>query len=387
MAERRIYLDYASTTPLDPKVAAVMQPFLAGLFGNPSSAHSFGREAKKAVEQARESVAGMIGARPHEIVFTSGGTESNNAVIKGIAHANRSRGDHIITSSIEHHSVLASCEFLETAGYSVTYLPVDADGMVDPEDVLNAITPKTILVSVMHANNEIGTVQPIDEIGKIVQEKDITFHTDAVQTAGHVPVSVDALNVDMLSASAHKFYGPKGVGFLYIRSGTRSSPFMHGGMHEKSRRASTLNVPGIAGLGKAAELCGKGMPEEMRRLCGLREKLIAGIIVDVKGSRLNGHPSLRLPGNVNVSFTNVEGELLLQRLDEEGIACSSGSACSADSHGPSHVLTAIGLSSDLVTGALRISLGRYVKEEDIDYFLEVLPKAVREVRSMTEAVE
>jgi cysteine desulfurase len=384
---KRVYLDYASTTPVAPEVAAAMQPFLNELFGNPANAHSFGREAKKAVEHARESVALMIGAKPHEIVFTSGGTESNNAAIKGIAHANRSRGSHIITSSIEHHSVLASCEFLEASGLTVTYLPADANGVVAPEQVLKAITPKTILISIMHANNEIGTMQPVDEIGSLARKKGITFHTDAVQTAGHVPVNVDVLNIDMLSASAHKFYGPKGAGFLYIRSGTRFSPFMHGGTQEKSRRASTHNVPGIAGLGRAAELAVENIPDEMDRVILLRGRVISGILGNIKGSRLNGHPSMRLPGNVNVSFTNVEGELLLQQLDEQGIACSSGSACSTDSLGPSHVLTAIGLPPDLVTGSLRISLGKYVKDEDLGYFLEVLPKAVKKVRAMTEAIE
>jgi cysteine desulfurase len=384
---KRTYLDYASTTPTDPAVAAAMQPYLTEIFGNPSNAHSFGREAKKAVESARKSVARLIGARAHEIVFTGSGTESNNTAIKGVAHANRSRGDHIITSSIEHHSVLASCEFLESTGFSVTYLPVDPDGMVDLESVLKAITPKTILISIMHANNEIGTIQNIAEIGKIAREKGIPFHTDAVQTVGHIPVDVDSLNVDMLSASAHKFYGPKGVGFLYIRPGTRFSPFMHGGTQEKSRRASTHNVPGIAGMGKAAELAAEGLMDEMRYITPLRDRLTRGIVDGIKGVRLNGHPSMRLPGNVNVSFTSVEGELLLQQLDEEGIACSSGSACSADSSGPSHVLTAIGLSSDMIAGSLRISLGKYVKADDIDYFLEVLPEAVKKVRSLTEAIE
>jgi len=329
----------------------------------------------------------LIGAKTHEIVFTSGGTESNNTALKGVAHANRSRGNHIITSSIEHHSVLGSCEFLESTGCSVTYLPVDPEGMVDPESVLKAITPKTILVSIMHANNEIGTIQNIAEIGKLAREKGITFHTDAVQTVGHIPVNVDSLNVDMLSASAHKFYGPKGVGFLYIRLGTRFSPFMHGGMQEKSRRASTLNVPGIAGMGKAAEIASGGLGEEMLYVTLLRDRLIKGIGDSISRAHLNGHPSLRLPGNVNYSFENVEGELLLQHLDEEGIACSSGSACSADSSGPSHVLTAIGLSSELIAGSLRISLGKYVKEDDIDYFLEVLPEAIKKVRSLTEVIE
>jgi cysteine desulfurase len=384
---KRTYLDYASTTPVDPEVAAAMQPFLAELFGNPANAHLFGKEAKKAVEYAREAVARMIGAKTHEIIFTSGGTESNNAAIKGVAHANRSRGDHIITSAIEHHSVLASCAFLASGGASITYLPVDSNGLVDPESVVKAITPKTILISIMHANNEIGTIQPIGEIGRIAREKGIRFHTDAVQTAGHMPLNVAALNADLLSASAHKFYGPKGVGFLYIRSGTKISPFMHGGSQERSRRASTHNVPGIAGLGKAAELAEQDIPDEVGRLILLRNRLTEGIIDGIKGVCLNGHPTERLPGNINISFANVEGELLLQQLDEEGIACSSGSACSADSTGASHVLMAIGLPCDLVAGSLRITLGKYVKGEDIDYFLEVLPGAVKKVRAMTEAIE
>lgn len=381
---KKIYLDYASTSPADPGVIREMQPFFNEIFGNPSSVHSFGREAKKAVDSARSTVARVIGAQPHEIVFTGSGTEGNNTALKGLAFANRSRGDHIITSSIEHHSVIAPCEFLQRNGFTVTYLPVDSYGMVDPEAVLKAITPKTILISIMHANNEIGTIQPVSEIGRIARERGIPFHTDAVQTLGHIPVGVDNLNVDLLSASAHKFYGPKGTGFLYIRSGTRFSPFMHGGTQEKGRRAATLNVPGIVGLGKAIELAESRMAEEMQMLTALRDKLIGGIFEKVKKARLNGHPELRLPGNVNFSFTNAEGELLLQHLDEEGIACSTGSACSAESTGPSHVLTALGLSADLIAGSLRMTLGKYVSEEDIDYVLEALPKVVRKVRSMTE---
>ena len=381
---KKIYLDYASTTPADPEVVQAMQPYFGEIFGNPSSVHSFGREAGKAVEEARSAVARLIGAKPYEIVFTGGGTEGNNAALKGAAYANRSRGDHIITSSTEHHSVLESCGFLERNGFSVTYLPVDSAGMVDPDAVLRAITQKTILISIMHANNEIGTIQPIADIGKMAHERGIPLHTDAVQTLGHIPISADDLNIDLLSASAHKFYGPKGAGFLYIRSGARFSPFMHGGPQEKGRRASTHNVPGIVGLGKAAELAAMRMKDEMQSLAALRDRLINGIFDNVKGHRLNGHPTERLPGNVNFSFTNAEGELLLQQMDEEGIACSTGSACSAESTGPSHVLTAIGLSSDLISGSLRLTLGKDVTAGDIDSVLEVLPNVVKKVRSMTE---
>jgi len=381
---KKIYLDYASTTPADPQIVQTMQPFFNEIFGNPSSAHSFGKEAKKVVEDARAAVAQSLGVRPHDIVFTGGGTESNNAALKGVTYANRSRGDHIITSSIEHHSVLESCAFLERNGFTVTYLSVDSTGMVDPEAVLKAITPKTILISIMHANNEIGTIQPIAEIGRIARKRGIPFHTDAVQTIGHIPVSADALSIDLLSASAHKFYGPKGAGFLYIRSGTRFSPFMHGGSQEKGRRASTHNVPGIVGLGKALELAQKRMEEEMSTLTILRDTLIKGIADNVKGARLNGHPTVRLPGNVNFSFKNAEGELLLQHMDEEGIACSTGSACSAESTGPSHVLTAIGLSSDLIAGSLRLTIGRDITREDIEYTIKVLRKVVKKVRLLTE---
>jgi cysteine desulfurase len=381
---KKIYLDYASTTPAAPEVVLAMQPYFNEIFGNPASAHSFGREAKTAVEDARAAVALFLGVKPHEIVFTGSGTESNNAALKGAAFASRSRGDHIITSSIEHHSVIESCEFLARNGFTVSYVPVDSEGMVDPDDVLKAITPKTILISIMHANNELGTIQPVSEIGRIARERGIPFHTDAVQTVGHIPVHAEALNIDFLSASAHKFYGPKGAGFLYARSGVRFSPFIHGGSQEKGRRASTHNVPGIVGTGKAIELAEMRLSEEMQILATLRDRLINGIVRDVKGARLNGHPAERLPGNVNFSFRNTEGELLLQHMDEEGIACSTGSACSAESTGPSHVLTAIGLTSDLVAGSLRLTLGRNVIDADIDNVLEVLPKVVRKVRSLTE---
>ena len=384
---KRIYLDYASTTPADPEVVREILPYFSGIYGNPSSVHSFGREARKVVDRVREKVARFIGAKPHEIVFTSGGTESDNTAVKGIAYAARSRGDHIITSSIEHRAVLNPAGFLERQRFRVTRLPVDSTGMVDPDAVRKAINPKTILISVMHANNEIGTMQPLAEIGAIAHERGIPFHTDAVQTFGHIPVNVDDLNVDLLSASAHKLYGPKGVGIMYIRSGTNISRFMHGGSQEKNRRASTHNLPGIAGLGKAIEIAERDMLDEMRTLTAFQDKLISSIVGSIKRTKLNGHPEKRLPGNVNISFRNVQGERLLKSLDEAGIACSTGSACSASNTGPSHVLTAIGLPLDLISGSLRITLGKYVKEEDIDCVLDILPRLVRKMSSFVEYPE
>jgi cysteine desulfurase len=364
-----------------------MLPYFSGIYGNPSSVHAFGREARKVVDSVREKVARFIGAKPYEIVFTSGGTESDNTAVKGIAYAARSRGDHIITSSIEHRAVLNPVGFLERQGFPVTRVPVDSTGMVDPDAVLKAITPKTILISVMHANNEIGTMQPLAEIGAIAHERGIPFHTDAVQTFGHIPVNVDELNVDLLSASAHKLYGPKGVGIMYIRSGIKIGRFMHGGAQEKGRRASTHNVPGIAGLGKAIEIAEKDMHSEMLTLTAFQDKLISNIVGSIKRTKLNGHPEKRLPGNVNISFRNVQGERLLKSLDEAGIACSTGSACNASNTGPSHVLTAIGLPLDLISGSLRITLGKYVKEEEIDCVLDILPRLVRKMSSFVEYPE
>jgi cysteine desulfurase len=335
----------------------------------------------------REKVARFIGAKHHEIVFTSGGTESDNTAVKGIAYAARSRGGHIITSSIEHRAVLSPVGFLERQGFPVTRVPVDSTGMVDPDAVLKAITPKTILISIMHANNEIGTMQPLAEIGAIAHERGIPFHTDAVQTFGHIPVNVDELNVDLLSASAHKLYGPKGVGIMYIRSGTKIGRFMHGGAQEKGRRASTHNVPCIAGLGKAIEIAERDMHSEMLTLTAFQDKLISNIVGSIKRTKLNGHPEKRLPGNVNISFRNVQGERLLKSLDEAGIACSTGSACNASNTGPSHVLTAIGLPLDLISGSLRITLGKYVKEEEIDCVLDILPRLVRKMSSFVEYPE
>ena len=359
-----------------------MLPYFEEVFGNPSSLHAFGQEAGAAVEGARARIASFLGATPPEIIFTSGGTESDNFAIKGVAYANRKRGDHIITSSIEHRAVLETCRFLEVEGFRVTYLPVNGEGLVDPAAVAGAITDRTVLVSIMHANNEIGTIQPIAEIGKLVREREIYFHTDAVQTFGHLPLKPAELNVDLLSASAHKLYGPKGAGMLYIRKGTRVVPFMNGGEQEGGRRASTLNVPGIVGFGKAVELAGGELAEETVRLTALRDRFIRGLADRVEGIRLNGHPVLRLPNSVSISVPHVEGEGMLLSLDMMGIACSTGSACSSAGVEASHVLTAIGQPPELAHGSLRFSLGRSTKESDIDAVLETLPPIVARLRNM-----
>ena len=380
---KQIYLDYAATTPTDRRVSEAMQPYFGEVFGNPSSLHSFGQEARSAVEAARARIASFLGATPAEIVFTSGGTESDNFAIKGVATANRKKGDHIITSAIEHPAVLETCRFLEREGFRVTYLPVDGEGLVDPDAAAGAITDKTILISIMHANNEIGTIQPIAEIGRLARERDITFHTDAVQTFGHLPFTAADLNVDLLSASAHKLYGPKGVGILFIRRGTRIVPFMNGGEQEGGRRASTLNVPGIVGFGKAVELAGQELADEAARLSVLRDRLIRGLFEKLSGIRLNGHATRRLPNNINFSASGVEGEGMILSLDMLGIACSTGSACSSASVETSHVLTAIGLTKEFAHGSLRVSLGRTTKESDIDAFLETLPQVVGRLRALS----
>ncbi|MDP8234571.1 MAG: cysteine desulfurase NifS [Candidatus Saelkia tenebricola] len=381
--DKKIYLDYAAAAPTDPKVVAAMQPYFFDIYGNPSSLHSFGQDAKRALEDAREKVASLMGASSTEIVFTSGGTESNNFALKGIAYANKGEGNHIITSSIEHHAVTEPCEFLEKQGFKITYLKVDKYGLINPQDVKDAINDKTILVSIMHANNEIGTIEPIAEIGKIVKEKGVYFHTDGVQTFGHIPLNVDDLNVDLLSLSAHKFYGPKGVGALYIRKGTKISPFLEGGDQEKKRRASTENVPSIVGLGKAVDLVRETMDEEMKKSYFLRDKLIKGILETIDNTKLNGHPLLRLPNNVNISVEYVEGESMVLNLDLEGIACSTGSACTSSSLEPSHVLLAIGIAPESAHGSLRFTLGRFTQDEDIDYVLEVLPRVIKKLRAMS----
>jgi cysteine desulfurase len=378
-----IYLDHAATTPADPRVVSAMLPYFAEIFGNPSSLHAFGQEAAAVVEGVRAKIASALGARPREIVFTGGGTESDNFAIKGVAYANRKRGNHIITSLVEHNAVLKTCRFLEEQGFRVTYLPVDRNGLVDPADVARAITDGTILISVMHANNEIGTIQPIAEIGKIVRERGIYLHTDAVQTFGHLPIATGELGVDLLSASALKFYGPKGAGLLYIREGTRILPVLNGGEQERGLRASTLNVPGIVGLGKAVELATASLEEEAARETALRDRLIAGLFERIDGIRLNGHPLRRLPNNINLSIDGVEGEGMILSLDMLGIACSTGSACSSSSVEPSHVLAAIAGPQERPRGSLRISLGRATTDAEIDAVLEALPRVVGRLRSVS----
>ena len=380
---KRIYLDYAATTPTHPEVVKAMLPYFTDAFGNPSSIHSLGQETKAAIEEARDKVARLIGARSEEIVFTSGGTEADNFAVKGVAYANRQRGNHIITTSIEHHAVLESCKFLEGQGFEVTYLTIDKYGLVNPEDIRKAITDKTILISVMHANNEIGTIEPIPEIARMARGQEIYFHTDAVQTTGHIPVNVDELGVDLLSISAHKIYGPKGIGALYIRKGTRIVPFMHGGEQERGRRASTENVPAIVGFCKAAEMAEGEMKDEMERLTSLRDELIRGLFERMEGIYLNGHPSQRLPNNVNMSVEFVEGESMAISLDLEGIAASTGSACASNAVEASHVLLALGLPAWLCHGSLRLSLGRETTREDVDRVLEVLPRIVGRLRAMS----
>ncbi len=387
MKTKRVYMDYAATTPCDPRVLKAMEPYFFEKFGNASSIHGFGQEARAGIETARQRLAEFIGARPEEIVFTSGGTESNNFAIKGLAAALHAKGNHIVTSAVEHHAVIEPCEFLKKQGFDVTVVPVDRYGMVDPADVKKAITPKTILVSVMHANNEIGTIQPIAEIGAIAREQGVLMHTDAVQTMGHVPVNVNELSVDLLSLSAHKFYGPKGVGALYVRKGTRLEKFLHGGEQEGGKRGSTYNTPGIVGLGEAIELCKGVMQQEAKEQTRLRDQLIATITQKIPHVALNGHPTKRLPNNVNISFKYIEGESILLNLDMLGIAASTGSACTSASLEPSHVLLAIGLVHEIAHGTLRFSLGRWTTDEECAYLLEHLPGIIANLRAMSPLYE
>ncbi|MBC8014975.1 MAG: cysteine desulfurase NifS [Sporomusaceae bacterium] len=380
---KKVYFDHSATTPVDREVADLMMEYMTEKFGNPGSIHFFGREANKAVNEARENVAALIGASGKEVFFTSGGTESDNLAIKGVALANRKKGNHIITTAIEHHAVLHACESLEKQGFTVTYLPVDENAMVRIEDVKNAITDKTILISVMFANNEVGTIQPIKEIGQLAREKGIYFHTDAVQAVGNYPIDVNEYNIDLLSSSAHKFYGPKGVGVIYIRKGVKIESLQHGGSQERKIRAGTENVPGIVGLGKAALKAKLEMEERITHVQGLRDKLIKGIQEKITDIKFNGHPDMRLPGNVNFSFFYIEGESLLLNLDMKGIAASSGSACTSGSLDPSHVLLAMGMTHETAHGSLRLSLGRSNTEADVEYCLEVLPQIVEKLRSMS----
>ena len=379
----RIYMDNAATTAICPEALAAMLPCFGEHFGNASSIHGTGRDARKVLEDARRTVADILGAKPAEIYFTSGGSESDNWAIKGAAFANRKKGNHIITSQIEHHAVLHTCQWLEKQGFEVTYLPVDEYGLVNPRDVEAAITDKTILITIMAANNEIGTIEPIPEIGKIAHEHKIIFHCDAVQAVGAIPVNVDSWHVDMLSLSGHKFHGPKGVGALYIRTGTKVDQFLHGGAQERGRRATTENVPGVVGMAAALEKAAANLEENGVRLTYLRDKLIRGILDAIPYARLNGHSLKRLPGNVNVSIQYIEGEALLLRLDLAGIAASSGSACTSGSLDPSHVLLAIGLPHEVAHGSLRLSLTDTNTEEEVDEVLRVLPKLVETLRAMS----
>lgn len=379
----RIYMDNAATTAVSPEVLQAMLPYFTDIYGNPSSIHSTGRDARRAVDAARKQVAAAIGAQPTEIYFTAGGSESDNWAIKGTAFAKRAKGNHIITSQIEHHAVLHTCAWLEKQGFEVTYLPVDEFGRVRVEDVEKAITDKTILISIMAANNEIGTLQPITEIGKLAKSRGILFHTDAVQAMGAIPIDVNAMNIDMLSMSGHKFHGPKGIGVLYVRKGVHPDIFMHGGAQERGQRAGTENLAGIVGIGKAIELATQNLEASAARMSRLRDKLIDGILAEIPEVRLNGHRTERLPNNVNVSIRYIEGEAMLLRLDLAGIAGSSGSACTSGSLDPSHVLLAIGLPHEIAHGSLRLSLGTDTTEEQVDEVLRVLPGIVKDLRAMS----
>jgi len=378
-----IYFDHAATTPPRPEVVEAMLPYYREKWGNPSSLHTSGKEAAEAMDGARNQVAGLLGALPEEIVFTSGGTEADNQALIGTTIAREKKGNHIITSAIEHHAVLHTAQFLEKSGLEVTYLPVDSSGLVDPGDVRKAITDKTILVSIMHANNEIGTIQPVADIGAICRERDVLFHTDAVQTVGHLPMSVREMNIDLLSLSAHKFYGPKGVGALFVRKGVRIAPLIHGGGHERGRRSSTENVPGIVGLAEAARLAGDEMEWEMKHNAELRDRLIEGILERVPDSLLTGHPTHRLPNNASFCARYIEGESMLLSLDFEQIYVSSGSACTSGSLEASHVLLAIGLPHDVAHGSVRVSVGRGNTMDEVDRFLDVFPSIVERLRAMS----
>lgn len=381
---RRIYLDHAATTPTDPQVVQAMLPYMTEIFGNPSSIHGFGREARKALDESRAIIARELGVSDaSQIIFTAGGSEADNHAIKGTVEALKGKGNHIITSSIEHHAVLDACRSLEKQGFNVTYLPVDQDGRVHVEDLEAALTDQTILVSIMHANNEVGTIQPIKEIAEILRPRGILFHTDAVQTVGSIPVNFNDLGVDLLSLSAHKFYGPKGIGALVVRKGVRLSPLIHGGAQERNRRAGTENVPAVVGMAKALELANANLHADGERIRRLRDRLIDSVMQRFDHVKLNGHRSERLPGNANFSFEFIEGESLLLNLDLKGIAASSGSACTSGSLDPSHVLLAMGLCHEIAHGSLRLTIGKSTTDEDIDTVLNVLPEIVERLRSMS----
>ena len=380
---KRIYLDHAATTPVDPAVADVMVSCLKENFGNPSSVYAEGRTAKKSIDAARAQLAKAINADPREIYFTASGSEADNWAIKGIAMKNQAKGNHIITTKIEHHTILHTCEYLEKHGFEVTYLPVDANGLISLEDLKNAIRDETILVSIMFANNEIGTIEPIREAAEIVKARGIVFHTDAVQALGNIPIDVKELQVDLLSVSAHKIYGPKGIGALYIRKGLPIDNLIHGGGQERKKRAGTENTPEIVAFGKAAELASEHLEENMAHLKSLRERLINGVMERIPKVRLNGHPEQRLPGNVNFCFEYIEGESILLSLDIVGIAGSSGSACTSGSLDPSHVLLAIGLPAGIAHGSLRLTIGKSTTAEDIDYTIDNLVSIIERLRAMS----
>ena len=376
-----IYLDHNATTPIDPKVFEAMSPYLTEKFGNPSSVYRAGQDVRNAIEDAREKLAGILGARPREVYFTSGGTESDNTAIKGIA-LNRGSG-HIVTSAVEHPAVGEVVKWLEKRGFSATFVDVDSEGLVDPGDIKKAIRDNTIVISVMHANNEVGTIQPIEEIASIAHRKGIPFHTDAVQTVGKIPIDVDAMGIDLLSLSAHKFYGPKGVGALYVRKGTKFDPCVHGGHQERGIRGGTENVASIVGMGVAVELAAAEMAEESARIRKLRDKLEAGLAERISDLKFNGHREKRMYNTANIVVKYVEGEAMLLNLDYHGIAASSGSACTSGSLDPSHVLLAMGLPAEIAHGSLRFSLGRSNTEDGIDKVLEVLPPIVEKLRAMS----
>ena len=384
MEKRRLYMDYSATTPVKQEVVDAMMPYFTETFGNASSFHGFGRDAKNVLDKSRAQVASLINAKSNEIYFTAGGTESDNWAIEGVAFANKAKGNHIITSKIEHHAVLHTCEYLEKHhGFEVTYLDVDAEGRIRVEDVENAIKDNTILITIMFANNEVGTIQPIKEIGEIAKKHKVIFHTDAVQAAGNIHIDVKELNVDLMSMSSHKIYGPKGIGALYIKTGTKLHTFVHGGAQERRRRAGTENIPGIVGYAKACEIAKANMDNHIETLTKLRTKLIDGILEKIPYTKVNGSLEHRLPGNVNFSFEYIEGEGILLMLDMLGIAASSGSACTSGSLDPSHVLMAIGLPHEIAHGSLRLSIGDFTTEEDIDYIIEKLPPVIERLRSMS----
>lgn len=378
-----IYLDNAATTKVSEDVFAAMKPYFCEQYANPSAIYTFAGKSMKAVDEARKDVAGLIGAQPNEIYFTAGGSESDNWAVKAAADAYKAKGKHIITSAIEHHAVLHACQYLEKQGYEVTYVNVDEYGVIKLDELAAAVREDTILITVMAANNEIGTIQPLKEIGEIAKKNGILFHTDAVQAYGHIPLDVDALGIDMLSASGHKLYGPKGIGFLYIRKGVRIGAYVHGGAQERSRRAGTHNTPGIVGMGAAARLAAANLEENMKKETALRDYLIRRVLDEIPYSRLNGHPADRLPGNASFCFRFIEGESLLILLDQKGICASSGSACTSGSLDPSHVLLAIGLPHETAHGSLRLTLSGETTKEEIDVTVEELKKTVERLRSIS----